>query len=125
MDWGDVVSLGVAMIAAVGMYASHRSSARASTISSETMAKLDAEKEAYNRAREHDVETIQMQKEEIKELRADNRDLHEKIGVARAEAREARREAREAHAEADRLRSRVALLERHQPDDDPDIADLS
>jgi len=70
------------------------------------------EKEAYERARRFDTETIARQDKEIEELRADNRTLHEKIAIARSEAREARRESRESHAENQRLRERILLLER-------------
>lgn len=80
-----------------------------------TSTRVDMEKDAYERARKFDTDTIARQDAEILELRTDNRDLHEKIAVARTEAREARREAREAQAENHALRERIAVLESDHP----------
>lgn len=118
MNWdgGDLVSLGVAIIAALGMYLSHRSSSKASVLSAEMTARLDAEKEAYGRARKMDVDTIERQDHELETLR-------ERLEVARSEAREARREAREAHNEVATLRRRVTFLENQSGYlEDPDHA---
>lgn len=61
----EAISLGVACIAAIGAWAAQRASSKASTVS----ARMDAEKEAYERARQFDLDTIQRQQEEIKVLR--------------------------------------------------------
>lgn len=61
----EALSLGVAGIAALGAWASQRAASKASTVST----RMDAEKEAYERARQFDIETIQRQQEEIKQLR--------------------------------------------------------
>lgn len=111
-DWGDLVTLAVAAIAALSAYASQRAAARASTMNTSTTSRVDMEKEAYDRARKFDIETITRQDAEIEDLRRDNKDLHEKVDVARAEARAARAEAREAHAEADSLRRELITLKR-------------
>lgn len=114
-DWGDLVTLCVAAIAALSAYASQRAAARATTINTTTTSRVDMEKEAYDRARKFDIETIERQDAEIAELRKDNLDLHEKVDVARSEARAARSEAREAHAEADELRKEIRALQNSQP----------
>jgi FtsZ-binding cell division protein ZapB len=111
MDVGGIITIIVAVIAAGSAYASQRAAARATTINTSTTSRVDMEKEAYERARKFDIETIARQDAEIEELRADNRMLHEKLAVARAEAREARREAREAQIETRSLRERIAVLE--------------
>lgn len=61
----EALSLGVAGIAALGAWASQRAASKATTVST----RMDAEKEAYERARQFDIETIQRQQEEIKQLR--------------------------------------------------------
>lgn len=61
----SVISLAVAVVAAVGAWASQRASSKASTVSS----RMDAEKEAYERARALDTETITRLQNENKELR--------------------------------------------------------
>lgn len=111
MDVGDVISVAVAFIAAAAAYASQRAAARASTLNTQTTSRVDMEKDAYERARKFDTETIQRQDVEILELRQDNRNLHEKIGVAQSEAREACREARECQVETQSLRERLAVYE--------------
>lgn len=110
MDWGNWVTILVAAIAALSAYASQRAAAKATNLNTTTTSRVDMEKEAYDRARKFDIETIERQDAEIAELRADNQDLHDKIDVARSEAREARREAREAHAESEALRAELRKL---------------
>jgi len=61
----EALSLGVAGIAALGAWASQRAASKASTVST----RMDAEKEAYERARQFDIETIQRQQDEINKLR--------------------------------------------------------
>lgn len=70
--WGNVVSVSVALIAALAAWASQRSAAKASTLNTLTVTAVDREKEAYERARAFDTETIRRQDEEIAELRRDN-----------------------------------------------------
>lgn len=111
MDAGSIVTIIVAIIAAASAIASQRAAARASTMNTNTTSRVDMEKDAYERARKFDTETIERQDAEILELRADNRILHEKVAVAQSEAREARRESRECQAENRQLRERLAVLE--------------
>lgn len=61
----SLISLAVAAVAAVGAWASQRASSKASTVST----RMDAEKEAYERARKMDTETITRLQNENKELR--------------------------------------------------------
>lgn len=61
----EIVSIAVAAIAAGGAWASQRASSKAATVST----RMDAEKEAYERARAFDLQTIERQQEEIKVLR--------------------------------------------------------
>lgn len=66
-----IASIIVALVAALSARASQRSAAKAST----TTSRLDMEREAYERARAYDTETIRRQDVEIDELRAEIRDL--------------------------------------------------
>lgn len=79
IDPVNVASLLVALIAATGAWASQRASAKASTINTATTSRVDMEKEAYERARTYDTETIRRQDAEIEELREENRVLREEV----------------------------------------------
>lgn len=98
--WAYVVSISVAALSAAAALASQRSAAKASVMNTQTVTAVDREKEAYERARAFDTETIRRQDEELEELRADNRTLHDRVTAAESEAKEARAEAAEAKAEA-------------------------
>ena len=71
----ELVSIAVAVIAAFGAWAAQRAAARASTVSS----RMDAEKEAYERARALDTQTINRLKEENEELRDTVEDLKAQV----------------------------------------------
>lgn len=64
----DVGGILVALIAAFGALMASRSASRAATANS----RFEAEKEAYERARKFDVQTIAHQNIEIEQLREDN-----------------------------------------------------
>ena len=59
----------VALIAALGGWASQRAASRASRINTSVSGRLEAEQGAYERARAFDVETIERQNVEIATLR--------------------------------------------------------
>lgn len=112
MNAANIITIVVAVVAALSAYASQRAASRASILNVNTTSRIDMEREAYERARKFDTDTITRQDNEIMELRNDNRELHEKVAEARAEAHEARAEARKVSAINDRLRERILLLER-------------
>lgn len=97
----------IAVLTALGSWASHRSSTKASIINS----KAAAEVEAYNRAREMDLRTIKLQDEEFEELREKHAVLKKRVG-------ELEKENDELHADNARFRRRIAALERKQEDHD-------
>ena len=108
----DPYSIGailIALIAALGTWASHKSSAKASTIN----AKAAAEVEAYNRARKMDLETIQRQDAEIDDIRAEN-------GILKKRVREVELDNDELREDNTKLRRRVTALERklENPDEE-------
>ena len=82
MDWGNWVTILVAVIAALSAYASQRAAAKATTLNTSTTSRVDMEKEAYDRARKFDIETIERQDAEIAELRADKAALLREIAYA-------------------------------------------
>lgn len=69
VDAGAVI---VAIIAALGAWAAQRSATRASRFNTETSGRLEAERNAYERARSFDVDTIARQGRELSELRDKN-----------------------------------------------------
>lgn len=75
MDAASVASVVVALIACFAAIASQRAASRASVINT----KVDAERDAYVRARAMDVETIQRQDQELEELRQENEDLRRRL----------------------------------------------
>lgn len=75
MELTGVASVIVAFIAAASAYAAQRSASKASSKQVEVHGRVDMEKEAYERARAFDTETIRRQDEELAELRQDKKDL--------------------------------------------------
>lgn len=75
----DIGSIVVAFIAAIAAWASQRAASKASGTNTQVAGRLDAEKEAYERARAFDTETIRRQDAEIAELRAEARALHAEL----------------------------------------------
>jgi peptidoglycan hydrolase CwlO-like protein len=69
MDTGQIVSsIIVSLIALVSGWLAARASAKASTTNVVTSSRVEMEKEAYERARKLDTETIQRQDQELEEL---------------------------------------------------------
>lgn len=116
-DGGSLITLAVAVVAGLFALASQRSAAKASKVNTQTVTAVDREKEAYERARAFDTETIRRQDLEIAELREDNRKLHDRVTFAEAQAAEARRESQEVRAENFKLRSALEeYVRRHEQD---------
>jgi predicted nuclease with TOPRIM domain len=117
-----VGSIIVSLIAALGGWASAKASSRASTTNVVTSSRVEMEKEAYERARALDTETINRQKVELLELREEadeherdiqqlhyaNDRLHQENQMVLADNRRLREEL--AH-----LRTRFTRLERGLP----------
>lgn len=75
----DPASLAAVIIAVIGVFSSlaaNRSSSKTSQIVTETSGRLEAEREAYQRARSMDVQTIERQEEELESLRQREMALH-------------------------------------------------
>lgn len=98
-DASSLVTLAVAVIAALSAMASQRAASKAMKQSTQISSRTDLEKEAYKRAREYDTETIQRQQEEINKLRSEV-----------LTARELEKQLRD---EVGHLKERVAILEAH------------
>jgi uncharacterized membrane protein YccC len=84
MRWLDLGAIIVATIAALGAWAAQHAAAAASRANTLVSTKLDAEKEAYQRARTLDVQTIERQDREIKELREENQRLRDELKLVKA-----------------------------------------
>lgn len=76
LDFGAIF---VALIAAIGAWAAQNSASRSSRINNEVSSRLNAEEQAYQRARDFDIKTIERQDEEIKELQTENKALRDEI----------------------------------------------
>lgn len=76
IDFGAIL---VALIAALGAWAAQRSATRASKFNTETSGRLEAERNAYERARAFDVDTIKRQAKELESLRAHNHKLEKEL----------------------------------------------
>lgn len=80
----DPINIGgivVALIAAGGAWASQRAASKANTFNAGMTARLEAEKEAYVRARQYDIETINRQHSDIVDLREQLAKARERIAV--------------------------------------------
>jgi FtsZ-binding cell division protein ZapB len=97
MDAGIITAIAsilVAAVAALSAYASQRSAAKTSTTNLEVASRNDAAKDAYERARAFDTETISRQDAELEELRAENADLKTKHRTCDTERDDLRRQLR-------------------------------
>lgn len=97
MDATNIATIFVATIAALSAYASQRAAARAAVLNTSTTSRVDMEREAYERARKFDIDTIERQDREIAELRGENEELRGQVLA---------------------LRLRVATLENNLPPED-------
>lgn len=77
----SIASILVAFIAAAFAYASSRSATKSSKMHDASNFRLEMEKDAYERARALDTETIARQSAEIKDLREDNRRLDDRVNT--------------------------------------------
>lgn len=80
----ELATVAVAVIAAGGAWASQRAAARASKVNTSVAGRLEAEKEAYERARAFDIQTIERQDKEIKDLREQIVQARERIAKLEA-----------------------------------------
>lgn len=83
MDAINIGSILVAAIAALSAYASQRAAAKATMINTAVSAKVEAERGAYERARDFDTDLINRQNEEIEELREENKCLKDELKLLR------------------------------------------
>lgn len=75
----DISAIAIAIIALGSSWVTSRTSSKATTINNETNARVEMEKEAYNRARDFDINTIERQKEQIETLQRENRELKQTV----------------------------------------------
>jgi small-conductance mechanosensitive channel len=142
LESAAIASIIVSVIAALAGYASQRAAVRATNknAASSSRTELDktrteAEKEAYQRARAFDMETIQRQDAELEELRANQRTLNEDIKLVNRENTRLHSENRDVleqhrhvlednealRAEVRALRMRFTRIERKYPTDEVPI----
>ena len=104
----DPINLGAILVAIIGFItsiASNRSSSKTSRIVAATSGRLESEREAYQRARAMDVETIERQAEMIEGLRQENMRVH----LENVEIKKQNNELKETQ---DQLTERIRKLER-------------
>lgn len=111
MDAVNLATVIVAIIAAAGAWASQRAASKATRDNTMVGGRVDMEKEAYNRARAFDTETISRQNVEIDDLRVKNESLDKQV-----------QEIKNLHeVEIRNLRARIARLERDTADNTEEI----
>lgn len=110
MDFVSIASIVVAAIAAFSAVASQRSAARASVLNTQTTSRVDMEREAYERARNFDTETIRRQDEELEELRSRVRVLEDQNEDLRQENHVFRRDVRKFSNDVARLNQELTFL---------------
>ena len=98
MEPGNWAAIFIATVAAIGSWLSHKASSHASIRNSDNESRVEMEKEAYERARKLDTETITRQDDEMSELRTENLQL--------------RKDNEALHAEIRELKARIINLER-------------
>jgi TolA-binding protein len=119
---GSVV---ISLIAALSGRASSKAASRASITNTSTSSRVEMEKEAYERARKLDTETIQRQDDEMDEMRLTIRELKE-AGQARDVRYERLHHEHELviadnarlREEVRRVRQRFTRIERQYPTDE-------
>lgn len=122
MDAVQVASVLVSIIAATSAIASQKAAAKASTKNEETKAnatvrtaeessRITMEKEAYDRARAYDTETIKRQDAEIAEIRSDNRHLNADIKMLHSDNEQLHEDNIRLRREIKLLKAKVARLE--------------
>jgi vacuolar-type H+-ATPase subunit D/Vma8 len=75
----DFAAILVAAIAAFGAWAAQRAAAKANLLNSSVSGRLEAERDAYERARAFDIHTIARQDAELENVRRENEQLREEL----------------------------------------------
>lgn len=109
MNLINIISLAIpSVIAAFGAWAASKASQKAAITNSQTTSRTEMEKEAYDRARKYDTDTIARQDAEIAEVREQNAFLNKDIKILNRENQDLREEVA-------MLRRRLVRLERGLP----------
>jgi peptidoglycan hydrolase CwlO-like protein len=114
MDGSDWALIVVALVTLAGAIFSARAVSKAAELNanaSVTSDKIQAETEAYQRARKMDVDTIEHQDREIDELRKENANLEARIRTLQTDLNKLRQEHGEQQEQIQTLRRHVARLE--------------
>jgi hypothetical protein len=106
-DWALIIVGLISVVSAALAGRSARKAAKYDSDASITNSKTLAETEAYNRARQMDIETIERQDKEIDSIRDENRKLRLKV-------RELQEDNETIHEENRKLKQRVRRLEQYQ-----------
>ena len=118
-DWAvSLASMVVAALSGLAAWASQKAAARASTLNTSTTSRVEMEREAYERARKFDTDTITRQDNELLELqdkyneiKQKNADLNDQVVMLTAENRGLLREHTELTRQVLSLTERIAALE--------------
>lgn len=107
----QIASIIVAAISALGAWASQRSASKALTKNANSASRVEMEKEAYDRARKFDTDTIERQDAEIAELRGEVSQVREENKQLRKDNDSLRSQTERLSRENDELHYRLAVLE--------------
>lgn len=103
-NWAAIIVALISVVAAIFSGRAAKSAAKFNSNASVMNSRTQAETEAYIRARNMDLKTIEQQDKEIEEIRVNNEELRKKVRTLITENIELRQE-------NDALRRRVTLLE--------------
>lgn len=110
MDFVSIGSIAVALVAGFSAVASQRAAAKASILNTQTTSRVDMEREAYERARNFDTETIRRQDEELDDLRTRVRVLEDKNALLRTENYETKRSVNSLTIDLTRCKQELTFL---------------
>jgi len=108
MDLNNIIaSIVIALIAAGGSYLGYRATAKAEKHTVDTTSRVEMEKDAFQRARAFDIQTIERQDREMEELVAANQELKQKNDAQDKEINQLHIENRDLRNKNDALERKV------------------
>lgn len=119
MDLSSLIEIVPALVAALAAYAAGRSSSKVTRANAQDNNRVEMEKEAYDRARRFDTETITRQDAEMAELRAEMATVKAEATTVLLENRQVMVKNQKLERRVQTLTNRVNRLEEALPHDHP------
>lgn len=110
-DWATITVALISVISALLASRAAKTAAKFNSDASVTNSKIQAETEAYERARSMDIKTIERQDQEIEEIRQNSEKLREKVRMLMEHNERLRDENQRLHRDNETLMRRISRLE--------------